>query len=60
MAYPSETLFPSDELYPSDLDDEETGGLGASRRYIDTRRILEDDEDVLMLIVHFIEAVDNA
>lgn len=61
MPYPSETLLPADDRYPSDEDDEFGGGMVPY--YLDELfkgdGIIDDDE-VIELIAHFIEAIDNA
>jgi hypothetical protein len=61
MPYPSETLKPAEDRYPSDEDDEFGGGMVPY--YLNElyrSDSIADDEEVLELIAHFIEAVDNA
>jgi hypothetical protein len=62
MPYPSETLFPEDDRYPSDEDDE-AASHGFVPYYLDElfkADSLADDDEVLELIAHFLEAVEYA
>ena len=58
MPYPRDNLYPDEDLYPSEYDD--AGSHGFVDYYRNEFSVIDDDEEVMELIAHFIEAVDNA
>ncbi len=58
MPYPRDNLYPDEDLYPGEDDD--AGSHGFVDYYSRESSIVNDDDEALELIAHFLEAVDNA